>query len=86
MCRWQATLPDTPGIDKMTGQESGHMMGDGAETQGDVINGSMETGDKVQENTIPQSPVKSKPPTVHRSPSSVSILRPPELGDCRCFT
>lgn len=28
----KATLPDTPGIDKMTGQQSGHMMGDLVDT------------------------------------------------------
>jgi len=69
----KATLPDTPGIEKMTGQESGHVMGDIGDDV--AVNGSAETENSVVApakppvKSAPQSPVKSKAPTVHRSPS-----------------
>ncbi|XP_054290315.1 protein HID1 isoform X1 [Macrosteles quadrilineatus] len=81
----KATLPDTPGIEKMTGQESGHVMGDpdspedlDSVSAATAVNGRADT-DASSTNTTqntskplksaPQSPVKSKAPTVHRSPS-----------------
>lgn len=78
----QATLPDTPGIEKMTGQESGHVMGDLTELEDAAVNGSAETTREVatvesQDKPVksaPQSPARSKPPSVHRSPSLVSQL------------
>lgn len=78
----QATLPDTPGIEKMTGQESGHVMGDLTELEGAAVNGSADTTREVASvesqdkpaKSAPQSPARSKTPSVHRSPSLVSQL------------
>lgn len=61
----------------MTGQESGHVMGDIADAESSTVNGTAETGERTQGKPVksaPQSPVKSKAPTVHRSPSLVSYV------------
>lgn len=71
----KATLPDTPGIEKMTGQESGHVTTDLASN---VVNGvsSPVTGNGVQDGevdktstSVPVSPTANKNAAVHRSPS-----------------
>lgn len=72
----KATLPDTPGIEKMTGQESGHVTTDLASSN--VVNGvsSPVTGNSVQggevektSTSVPVSPTANKNAAVHRSPS-----------------
>ncbi|XP_046681610.1 protein HID1-like [Homalodisca vitripennis] len=74
----KATLPDTPGIEKMTGQESGHVMGDLADVGSTAaVNGNAEPDQTAAQpapapapaQSAPHSPVKSKAATVHRSPS-----------------
>lgn len=72
----KATLPDTPGIEKMTGQESGHVTTDLASSN--VVNGvsspvtgnSMQGGEVEKTSTsVPVSPTANKNAAVHRSPS-----------------
>lgn len=57
----------------MTGQESGHVMGDIADAENRAVNGTAENVESAPAKSAPQSPVKSKAPTVHRSPSLVSL-------------
>ncbi|XP_075220278.1 protein HID1 [Lycorma delicatula] len=80
----KATLPDTPGIEKMTGQESGHMIGDLVEmTASTTLNGTVPTvengrqDDDCEEERQEERNLSKTPPPSSSSTSNTPTATTP---------